>query len=295
VETDLLLALLAVRLQGGRSVPAKSDALKSFKTSIAKAKSRNYLREQTIKVSVTNKTGKLTKKAMAVLDLTEEGERFLEQQAGPEAVAATTTAHLTAIRQDLEADRQTLRSEVLAALSSKGKEKGEGSAKALSALSKAVAGLAEKLQKLEAGLQQGDEAKILSHIDQAFAALTAKLTGAVPVVSSQTKPLKGTAAPEQSQPTTQESLNLVLQKAYKELCHFVEFKDGLVEIPRLHHEARRAMQGLTIDAVHRALEALWKDREIELHIANDPGDVPEPDKGIRRDNKLYYYVFWRNP
>jgi hypothetical protein len=66
----------------------------------------------------------------------------------------------------------------------------------------------------------------------------------------------------------------------------------MVDLPRLYHEARRARPDLTVADFHRELQALEGKRVLELHIRNEVHDAPEPDKGIRRNDKLYYFVYW---
>jgi hypothetical protein len=69
----------------------------------------------------------------------------------------------------------------------------------------------------------------------------------------------------------------------------------MVELPRLYHEAKRARPELTVDQFHRELLDLESQRSLDLHIRNEVRDAPEPDKGIWRNDKLYYYVFWSPP
>jgi hypothetical protein len=294
-DTNLLLYLLTMRVLGGQAVPAASAPLKSFKPVIARAKSEGFVQERKAKLPVT-KAGKTTLKNAAVLDLTEKGEDYLRQSASPEALAATTAAHLTAVRQSLEAVRKSLREEVLAALSSKTK-KGDGSlTKELAELSRAVATLAAKLQKLESAVQSGPDDKVLARIDQAFDALRARFDRALQGASTAPGPPPAPrTSPPPTQPARQESLPQVLRTAYERLCCFREFQDGLVEIPRLYHEARRSLPSLTVGAFRGELESLWNARTVELHILNEVREAAESDKAIRRDDKLYYFVYWPAP
>jgi hypothetical protein len=192
-----------------------------------------------------------------------------------------------ALRQQLEADRLTLRKEVVAALSDKTKGKGDDPAKTVGDLAKIVKQLAEKLDKIESTLQSRNDEALLARIDHAFATLQQKLAGATapPVSSSQAVP----------QPTAQESLINVLRRSYRTLRQFTEFNDGLVSIPRLYHEVRRGLPQLSVEALHRELISLWDRREIELKVLNEVRMATEPDKGISRGENLYYYVYWQNP
>ena len=88
-------------------------------------------------------------------------------------------------------------------------------------------------------------------------------------------------------------MQAALRKAYDELkAHFREYQEGMVELPRLYHEVRRARPDLTVADFHRELLTLETNRVIDLHIRNEVRDAPEPDKAIRRNDKLYYFVYW---
>ena len=65
-----------------------------------------------------------------------------------------------------------------------------------------------------------------------------------------------------------------------------------MELPRLFHEARRSRPGLSVEEFQRELLALEAKRVVDLHIRNEVRDAPEADKAIRRNDKLYYFVYW---
>jgi hypothetical protein len=287
VEADpqVLLVLIAVRLSGKRPAPVAVEPFKMLKKPLQLAKDQGLVVES--QVATTDKKGKPSKKLVAAIDLTPQGEALLQSSAGPEAQAAIAAQEKAALRQSLEADRAALRQEVVAALSAKSKGKTGDPAKAIADLSRTVSQLAEKLGKLEAALQSGTDDALLARIDQAFAALQQKVaaTTAAPVPSSHA------AAP----PSAQESLATVLRQSYRTLRQFAEFNDGLVPIPRLYHEARRKVPHLSVEALHRELQTLWDRRELELKVLNEVRQATEPDKGITRGEDLFYYVFWQNP
>jgi hypothetical protein len=287
---------------GGQSVPAASPILKAFKTAIQAAKEKKWLEETKIGIPTQNKAGKTTLKKTPVLNITEAGEQFVRQAAAPEVLAATASAQLAALRQSLEEDRRKLREDVIGALAPKGKASGEaGLAKELGEVAKAVAGLAARLQKLEDKVQAGVDEKVLARIDEAFGALTAKLGHALPRPSPVPPPARAgettTTTPPGPwlEPGPVASLSTVLHNAYEKLCCFREFQDGLVDMPRLYHEARNTIANLSLGAFHQELETLWNNRTIQLHVLNEVRSATEPDKGIRRNDKLYYYVYWPNP
>jgi hypothetical protein len=308
VETDpnVLLALLAVRLLGGRSVQAAEPLLKNFKGPVKKAVEGGLLQEGKGKITTTTKAGKPSSKQVAVLNLTDQGEQFLRQAADPALLAATNAGYLTSLRQSLEADRQQLRKEVQSALKPKGKGPDEKKfEKELETLAKKVNDLAKQLQKLEAATQGADQSQVLTKIDQAFAAMTARLDRALenlpatgrtdsdPVIPQEIPPR--VIPPPPPPPVQPESARAVLRNAYEKLICFREFQDGLVEVPRLYHEAHRSAPGLTVETFRRELESLWDSRAVELHVLNEVREAKEPDKAIRRDDKLYYFVYWPKP
>lgn len=88
-------------------------------------------------------------------------------------------------------------------------------------------------------------------------------------------------------------LRAVLKQAYEYLCGFVEFRDRLVELPRLYHETAKRMPGLTVEAFHRELWQMSTEWLIELQVENDPNSAKEPNLAIHRNDRLYYYARWK--
>jgi hypothetical protein len=295
-DPKLLLSLLAVRLLGGKSVPATDDTLKALKKSVDNAVQDGLLQKGETRVATTTKTGKASSKKVAVIGLTPQGEELLRQTAAPEVYAATQSGQLTALQQTLEADHQRLREEVLAALSEK-KGKGDPAKlqKDLDGLSKKIEQLTKQLEKLGAALGAGDDGSaLLAKIDQAFSGMRERLEEVLRTLPP--APRLEPAPPKPSPtPPAEESLRGALRKAYEKLCLFVEFRDGLVELPRLYHETRKTRPDLTVKAFHDELLSLWDRRELELHVLNEADRAAEPDKAIEHHNKLYYYVLWARP
>jgi hypothetical protein len=286
VEADpqVLLVLIALRLSGKRPVPAADEPFKMLKKVVQLAKDQGLLVES--EVAATDKKGKPKKKTTRALDLTEKGAALLQSSASAEVQSAMAARQQAALREQLEADRATLRNDVVAALFAKSKAKSGDPAKAVAGLAKVVKQVSEKLEKLESTLQSRTEDALLAHIDQAFAALQQKLAGAMAAPAP--------SAPAVPPPATPESLTSVLRRAYRTLRQFAEFNDGLVPIPRLYHDARRSLPHLSVEALHRELQSLWERRELELKVLNEVRMATEPDKGITLGENLYYYVFWKN-
>jgi hypothetical protein len=331
VETEpgVLVALLAIRTVGGRSAPASHEVVKSLKKPIVQAISQGLLREETLTEQVPVEGKKKPKVVKSkVLALTQEGERRLRESASPEAMAATqlrvVSAQAEALRRSLDADREALKAQVQAALAAKGRDKeaakhekevGKLSAE-IAKIARSVQVLADKVQQLEARRPQAEsgEGGLAAKIDEGFAALRARLDHALqglstpPQITSPApagdQPAAGphTAAPPKSAasavkpptaPPAHDSLQAVLRRAYDELkAHYREYQEGMVELPRLYHEARRSRPDLTVGDFHRELLTLEGKRVLDLHIRNEVRDAPEPDKAIRRNDKLYYFVYW---
>jgi hypothetical protein len=291
LETDpqILLALLALQMQGGRQVPATAAVLKSLKSQLQLAKAQSLIAERKVKLPVISpKTGKVASQDTIVFDLTPQGENRLRELGDASIQAAAAAAQREALKQTLEQDRRALRDEVLAALTGPTKAKGKDPSKEIAALGKALEKIQESIRKMEAAIQGNDSSAILTRIDLAFEAFLKKLDSAAPPDSGHRGPAAAAAV---DKPTLQN----VLHAAYRKLRQFVEFEDGLVPIPRLYHETRRTMPALSVEAFHRELQALWDRRELELKILNNVRDASEPDKAITRGENLYYYVFWARP
>jgi hypothetical protein len=99
--------------------------------------------------------------------------------------------------------------------------------------------------------------------------------------------------PPRAQPPTTELVRTALRQAYDELCLYVEFRDKLVEIPRLYHETVRRLPGLSVEWFHRELEALSNERKVELHKLNEVHLAKERNLAIEKDDRLYYYLYWK--
>jgi len=88
-------------------------------------------------------------------------------------------------------------------------------------------------------------------------------------------------------------LRHAVREAYDYLCLFTEFRDKLVELPRLYHEAVKRMTSLTVEAFHNELWQLRSDFAVELHVLNEVRTAVEPHLAIFRNDRLYYYARWK--
>src|SRR5262245_55412079 len=95
--------------------------------------------------------------------------------------------------------------------------------------------------------------------------------------------------PRPGAPRLEESI----RQAYDKLRHFVEYQDGLVEIPHLYDEVRQTTPGVTLDEFKEKVKSLWNERKVELHILNEVHKAREPEKAITRSDSLYYYLIWK--
>jgi hypothetical protein len=114
-------------------------------------------------------------------------------------------------------------------------------------------------------------------------------TDTAPEAGEVTHEPKATTAPAISS----EQLRSALRQAYDHLCLFLEFRDKLVEIPRLYHETVRQVSGLSVERFHQELEALSTERKVELHKLNEVHMAKERNLAIEQNDRLYYYVFWK--
>ncbi len=84
-----------------------------------------------------------------------------------------------------------------------------------------------------------------------------------------------------------------VRNAYRKLTHYSEFRDGIVDIPRIYEELRRHDASFGLKTLHTELQRLHAASKLELRVCNDPRDAPLPDEGIWQDGTLLYYVYWR--
>lgn len=278
LDPQTVVCLLAVQqLGGGQPVPVKLEVFKGLKKPLQSALDNGWIEQRKDTVVTVARTGKAKNAKVDVLTLTAAGKETLEKAASPEALAAAQLANVQAMKAQLDADRQSLRQEVLAAFTGKNKSKTDP-AKEIAGLARVVQDLAKRLEKLEA---QNDAEPTLQRIDEAFARLAAKLQGAAPTAPGE--------RPAQPAP----SLGKVLKTAYDELSLLLEFEEGLIPLPRLYHQARAMLPALTVGAFHDELQNLWQQRTIELHELNEARTASEPDKALRHGDHFLYYVHWK--
>lgn len=275
-----MLVLIALRLQGGRSVPATDEPLKTLKKQVTVAKQKGLIAER--KADVTAPGGGKPKK-VAVLDITDLGEAALRAVANPEVVAALQAADKASFFKKLEADREALRQQLAAAAtaSSKGKAKVDPS-KLIADVTKQVAALSDRLAKLETAVASQGDGGLLARIEAGFAALEQKL-GGMPAA-----PPQGSGAVASGKTLADDLLD-----AYRTLCQFPEFNDEIIPLPRLYHEAKRARNDLSVESMHRELRKLWDQRKLQLKVINEVMLATEPEKAIHSGENMYYYVYWQ--
>ena len=314
IDPNVLLALMAVRILGGHAVPAGAEAVKALKKPIKEAVEKGWLKEEKVTETPPAEPGKEAKpKKVPVVALTEEGERMLQQAGSTEVLAMAQANYLRVLSQRLEADLQGLKAEVLAVLPRKKEKDEDKMAKELAKLAQLAADLTARVEKLTSGAAQEGPEPILARIDQVFEGLRGRVDRALqglPVPAAAPAPVAEKPAPFPPEPTPPpappsvaqvpppppappepETLAAVLRKAYETLCR-TKFPEGMVELPSLFHEAQRTRSDLTLAEFHREIEGLEGKRALDLHIRPDTHNVPEADKGIHRNNKLYYSVYW---
>jgi hypothetical protein len=298
IDPQVLLCLLSVRMQGGKGVAAGTDLFKKgLKAELAEAVKKGWLTAR--KDAVPG-----TKKKVDVLDLTDTGTKLLEDHGhGPPRPKVDHTPVLLELRDGLEKLRRTLRDEIRPPQPPPQPTKGKKAApvpspaEEIAAMTKALGELTLRVQRLEETLRPGG-GDLASRIDGTFQALLARLSPLLPAGSAADSaaapaaPAAPPAAPAPP-PAPAEPLRAVLRKAYDKLCHYLEFSSGLVEMPRLYHETRTLLPELTLAAFHKELESLWSQKVIELKVLNEVRGAKETDKGLRRGDNLYYFVYWK--
>jgi hypothetical protein len=287
-DPELLVVLLGVRTLGGHFLPKNAELFKGMKSATVRAAEQRLLQEATRTIAVTDKKGKTKEKPVAVLEVTPAGEDYLRQFATKESLEAAKSGEMQAFRSELQAGKAALRQEILSAVTSKTKTKSASPdlGQVLKRITTTLDSLAKQVADLEKSAAGQSEDPILARVDKAFDKLLTLLGSSS---------LNQTIATRSDQPATAVAtpLKTVLRSAYERLCRFVEFEDGLVEIPRLYHEARKTTPTLSLEAFHREIDELWSQRELELKILNEVRTAKEPDKGIWRNDSLYYFVYWR--
>lgn len=177
-QKNILLGLLAIRLQGGH-LPDKHPDLRTFKKGLEEAREQGLVEEKQIIQQVPNASGKLVRKTTKVTGLTHKGEDYLRELGSTEVQAAAVRAHFTALQDALEAEKAKLREEVLAAVTEKKKGKSEGAD--LDRLLKDLGGLIGKLSdclgRLEKAVQPTEESPALAKLEAAFAEFGNKVAG----------------------------------------------------------------------------------------------------------------------
>jgi hypothetical protein len=184
-------------------------------------------------------------------------------------------------------------------------------------LQKAIEGEFERLHKAVGASQDKLRPAVqdaLGGLQATFAAATptaeppkqdSELAAVLPVLRAVLTKLGGqpTLPPPPPRPTdppivpppvvvTPDRLRETIEAAYRELCLYVEFRDKLIEIPRLYQEVARQLPGLTVRQFHEAVETLQAERRVDLKVLNEVRAAKNPEQAIRKDDRLYYVLIW---
>ena len=273
----LLLDGLRAALPGSKALIA-SKGLEGLFPANAKGKQaaqaavdQGFLTTRTEKISIG---GKGKPKDVVMGGLTDNGRRHVLDVDSPKAI--------------LEA----LLPAVQALGTGKAPQQNEGPFRA--ELGKATQSCVKAIEDAFAKLQKSVETA-LAKLEQAVVKALPAPAGPAPNPAPVLAALQAALARVSASPTTgpNEALRRVIRTSYDELCHLVEFRDKLVEIPRLYHETSRRMPGLTLAAFHQELEALSKDNKLELHKLNEVQTAKERHLAIEKNDRLFYYVMWK--
>lgn len=83
------------------------------------------------------------------------------------------------------------------------------------------------------------------------------------------------------------------------LSQFVEYQDGLIELPRMYREVAKRVPGLTVPQFQAAVWQVKESRAVELHVLNETrgvggaeteGSLKVNRTGKLGDDRLYHYV-----
>ncbi len=279
-----VICLLAIKQLGGQAVPAKQDLFaKGLKSSLKSAVDKGYVLSEKVAVSVTGKSGKPKLTKIDALTLSPSGESFLKASVSPETLANARQGEIKAIQLALHADREKLRADVVGSLESLS-DQGPVGSKEISAMTKSIADLSKRLEKIELQLQRPTSQDILRRIDDAFALLFTQVNRIGEIDPT-----------ENPTPTPRvRSLREQIRESYQDLHGLLEYQDGLVPLPRLFHQTQSQLPRLTIAAFHEELLKLWDERAVVLVELNEVGTAAEPEKAIRRGDSLYYFVLWKD-
>ena len=173
--------------------------------------------------------------------------------------------------------------------------------KAIGDLRKVITTETAKLKPAPASTQS-DLSNTLPILEKMFAriAQTAQSTATptAPAQSPASSPVQAT--PVKSPPPTaagtapidSASLRSQIKDSYDELCLYAEFRDRLVEIPRLYRELLRRVPNVSLADFHQAISQMSTERVLELHVLNEVRTAKHPELAITKNDRLYYYVIW---
>jgi hypothetical protein len=238
--------------------------------------------------------GKGKAKEVVIAELTDRGRRHVLDADNPRQVLEALLPAVRALG-ETRPDQDTFKSALA-----------DATAACLTAIEGAFAKLQETVAAALARMEQSLRSAVLAsagpRLDPGpvLAALHAALERAATPVSVSAAPQPPTPPPRpparEAAPLPEpasDQLRVVLHQAYDELCLYLEFRDKVVEIPRLYHEVARRLPGLSLTRFHRELEALRDERRIELHKLNEVNLARERALAIEKDGRLYYYVLWK--
>ncbi len=259
---DLLVALMAVHVHGARDVSSKIDVLaaKPMKAAIKDALEAGLLDQARLKVPKYDKQGQraLDKKgnpatqSLVHYSLTDSGRARLAGafDPGPE------------LRQRRANDLLQLRDDVIGQCQ-----------QLLRQVEQSHEQMAVQIDAYLTPLAHADDAPETEDYSEASDTATTEGTEVGGV-----------------EPSSDDNLAAIILEGYDELRLRDEYRDGIIDIPRLFQKTLRERPSLTIEQFHDELLRLRDQSKLELRIANEPHHVDHPEWAIRRDDTLFYYV-----
>jgi hypothetical protein len=292
-EDVALLDGLRKALAGPKPLGGKGDCLfpgKKLEKAAQEAVDRGYIMTRTKTIPAA---GRKKAQDVVVAELTEKGRQFVLDTDSPKAILQALLPSVQSLAAEHTQQRQ------VDALHAELQKTTQECVKAIEkAFAKMEAAVAKALPAPVTG-PSFDAQPLLNALQQTLARVTAP-SSAGTNVAPPAPPTPPVRPPDQPKPPaestsriTSEQLRQALRQAYDHLCLFVEFRDKLVEIPRLYHETVRHLPGVSVERFHRELDALSAEWKVELHKLNEVHAAKERELAIERDDRLYYYVFWK--
>jgi len=89
---------------------------------------------------------------------------------------------------------------------------------------------------------------------------------------------------------TDEEMKGNFDNAMNKLERFMEYDDGVVEIPHLYREMTKTQPDLTVEGFHNMIKDMRESRDVDLHVLNEVREAINPQHAIMENDSMYYYL-----